>query len=363
MILSGLAVLGITLYYIYGTLAASDQLFRAILPGGQPMSAQDYQRNLANMELLTKVLLIAATVLTVCVVGRFYAYPETGLALIAVGGLLFVGMPYLIDHYGGAVVKLPRAALAGSTILDPRGFLKGRFGLVGLGMGGAGGLVLLMHAAALIATARSRRPQANPDAAKTANQVRKPNDRFLGPCWSLPFCRDTEKKLCPIRQTKKPCWRKGRGCYCDQNVILTLSGGNQYAASRGSTGYMSAAAAAMAKPKSLSEKRAQCLQCPVYLHHQGQKHRLLAPGSLVAVVAGMAIYWGSIVTGYPVAIRALGRATSTLSFGGQAGTVPAWAADLATNGQLMWILIFVVVMLVVSYLMHFVEWTLYKLGI
>lgn len=362
LIISGLALLAITGYYIYGVLAAGDQLFRGLGPNGQVMSPPDYQRHLANMELLTKVLLLASVVLVVSAVGRYYPYPETGLGLLAVGGLLFLGMPYLIDQYGGAASKLP-AALARLDIPDPRSYLKSRFALAGMGFSAAGAVVLMMHAVALIAGARKRRPRANEEAARTAAQVRKPNDQFLGPCWSLPFCRDTEKKLCPVRQSKKPCWRKGRGCYCDQNVILTLSGGNQYAASRGSAGYLSTAAATISRPKSLSEKRAQCLQCPVYLHHQSHKYKILAPGSLLLVVGALGYYWNQIMTLYPEGVRTMGRSLSVFSFGAKAGSVPAWAQDLASNSTLMWLVILVVIMLVVSYLLHGVEWALYKLGI
>jgi len=362
LILSGLALVVITGYYAYATMFVGDQLFRGMGPTGQAMSVQDYQRHIANMELLTKGLMLVSVIMIVCAIGRYYPYPETGLALIALGGLLFFGMPYLIDTYGGAAGKLP-AALAKLDIPNPRVYLKVRFGLAGMGFGAAGAVVLLMHAVALIAGGRARRPKANPDAAKTANQVRKPNDQFMGPCWNLPFCRDTDKKLCPIRQSKVSCWRKGRGCYCDQNVILTLSGGNQYAASRGSTGYLSTAAATMNRPKSLSEKRAQCLQCPVYLHRQGQKYRVLAPAALLVTIGAIVFYWGQILRLYPEGISALGRALSGFTFGAKSGEVPTWAVDLAANPTLMWLIVLVMLMLVVSYLLHGVEWALYKLGI
>jgi hypothetical protein len=361
LLISALALLAVTGYYVYGILAQSDQLFRALGPNGQAMSVQDYQRHVANMELLTKGLMIASIAVIVCAIGRYYPYPETGLALIAVGGILFFGMSYLIDNHGGSG-QLPRA-LTRLDIPKPQAYLKGRFGFAGVCFGGAGVVMLLGHAVALIASGRSRRPRANPEAAKTANQVRKPNDTFMGPCWSLPFCRDTDKKLCPIRQSKKPCWRKGRGCYCDQNVILTLSGGNQYAASRGSTGYMSTAAATMNRPKSLGEKRAQCLQCPVYLHHQSHKYKILAPGSVVVAVGAIVVYWSTVRTLYPDSVRAIGRALSQFSYGARAGEVPGWAQDLASNPTLMWLIIAVIVMMVVSYLLHGVEWALYKLGI
>lgn len=362
--LGALAIILVTGYYIYGIVAANDQIFRALAQPGKYMSQQEFLRNANNMELLTKVLFIASVVMIVSMLGRFLPYAEAGAVLAVVGVVLFFGVPLMIDNMGGPPQGLPKAyqkLLQARGYLDPRSYLKGQFSFCGMLFLGAGLADLLVHGVIWAASARSRRPKPNEESAKTASQVRKTENKFLGKCWELPFCRDTDKKLCPIRTSNKPCWRTGRGCYCDQNVILTLSGGNLYAASRGSAGYLSASAN-VARPKSWSEKRNQCLGCPVYLHRQSQKYQVLAPLSLIGVIGAMAYYWNTVKNLYPDGMRALGRAMAGLSFGPAPGGVPTWANDLAVNPGIMWMLLLVGAVLLIAYLLQGVEWFLYRLG-
>ncbi len=351
----------ITGYYIYGILFKSNELFRAATESGQFLSQSDFLRQLGTMELLTKVLLVASVMGILAAVARYYALPETGVALLAIGGALFLGVPFLIDNFGGPEGGLKPALL---KLGDPRVYLKARFALAGLLFLVSGGIYLMAHALCLATGVSRRRPRANADAAKTAQQVRKSRDVFLGPCWDLPFCRDTEKKLCPIRKERRACWIKGRGCYCDQNVILQLSGGSQYAASSGTSGYLSRVASTVARPKTRAEKRDQCLQCPVYLHHQAQKYKLLAPGALLGIAAFFALNWLALTTQlYPDAITRLGKAAGGLSFGPSAGGTPTWATDMAHNPTTMYLLFAVVIVMCLSYVLHGVEWALYRLGI
>jgi hypothetical protein len=348
----------ITGYYVYGVMGAGDQLFRGLV-NGQAMPPQEFQRHLANMELLTKVLLLASLVLVISAIGRYPGHPETGALILFVGALFFFGMPFLIQNFGGQGALDRRLARMG----DPKAFLEGRYQLAGLIMLASGAVFLLVHGFLTVVNMKGRRPQANAEAMKTAQQVRKPNDRFLGPCWMLPFCRDTDKKLCPVRASKKPCWRTGRGCYCDQNIILSISGGNAYQASRGGAGYLSRSAATVQRPKTLREKREQCLQCPVYLHHQGQKYKLITPLAVAAAVGALVMYWSQVIDFYPQAMQAMGRALSGFSFGPSSNGVPAWAQDLATNQGMMWVLFGVAALLLLSYLLHSLEWILYRLGV
>lgn len=355
--IAGLAIVAITGYYVYGTLQQSDQLFRAMGPNGQ-VSPQDFMRHLNNVTMFTNILFWASILVVVCALGRYYRNPEAGLALLVLGAVLFFGVPLLIQNAAGGI-HLPRNL---ARLGDPRAVLLKQYGLSGAVVLGAAVIDLLVHAVLWVTQFRERRPKPNAEAEKTAAQVRKANDQFLGPCWKLPFCRDTEKQLCPVRHSKKPCWRTGRGCYCDQNIILTLSGGSQYAASRGSLGYLSRTAT-VARPKSFSEKREQCLSCPVYLHHQSQKYRLLAPLAILGVIGGFAFYWSSLATLYPEAMKFLGRTFAGLSFGRVVNGVPDWATDLANSPGMMWLIVGVSVMLLAAYLLQAVEWTLYRLGI
>lgn len=346
--IAGIALLAVTGYYIYWSFAVGQN-------PSHVMSAAEYARHAQNMDLLTKVLLVATVAATFAAIGRFYQHLETGVALLLGGALFFFGMPLIIQNFGITASQDKRLQTLAS-------YLEGRFQLPGLILLGAGAGFLILQGLVSLAAWKSRRPRANSEAEKTAQQVRKKQDQFLGPCWNLPFCRDTDKKLCPVRHSKKPCWRTGRGCYCDQNIILAISGGNQYAASRGATGYLSRGAT-VSRPKSLKEKREQCLQCPVYLHHQGQKYWLITPTLLVLALGAIAYYWDTIRNLYPTLMLALGKSLAGFSVGPSQGGVPAWAQDLASQPGMMWTLLIVCAMMIIAYLLHGVEWALYKLGI
>jgi hypothetical protein len=353
---AALVLIGVTIYYIYGTFAAADPLFHGISNNG-PMPVEEFKRQLGNTELLSKIMLVSAIVLGLSAIGRYYTAAETGLVLAMVGVALFFGMPFLVNNYSGQGALAPKLAKLG----DPKTLLLTRYGLAGALLMAAGVMDLVFHGFLALTRTRQKRPKANAEAAQTAAQVKRTQDQFLGPCWNLPFCRDTEKKQCPVRLNKAPCWRGGRGCYCDQNIILALSGGNAFTTSRSSAAYLSHGAT-IARPKTLKEKRAQCLQCPVYLHHQGQKYRLFAPLWLLAFVGALVLYRTALMEGYPKFMLWAGRSLSGFSYtnGGQDA---AWVKDLAYNPGIMWMLVGVAVILVIAYLLQAVEWTLYRLGI
>lgn len=348
--LAAAAIVLITGYYLYATAFESQQLFHGLIEFGRQMSPQDFQRHVANLQLLMRILLLASVVVIVAGLFRYYHMAELGVVFLLVGGILAVGMPLFVDNFGGFEQPLPANL---QQFGNPRTYLKEQYILAGVMYLGVGALQTLVHAIIYAIFATRRRPQAEEEAARTAASVRKSTDRYLGRCWELPFCRDTEKKLCPIRHSKKPCWRTGRGCYCDQNVILTISGGGAAAIRRG----------AVSRPKTLSEKRAQCLQCPIYLHRQQQKYRLLAPVALISVAIGFVLARDVMRGLYPGAINALGKALAGLTFGPRPQGVPAWATELASNNTLAWMVVIVLGVLLLAYILHSVEWVLFRLGL
>lgn len=358
--IAGIVLVCITGYYIYAVMSAGDQLFRGMVSYNQPMSLGDFQRHVTNMRNLMLALQIAALVGLVAGMIRFYDYPEGGAVMLLLGLGLAFGMPLFIDNLGGPSQGLPKAL---AKVANPREVLRSQYVLAGLILAVPSGIQLLIHGLIWFAGARSRRPQADAEAAKTAASVRKKQDKFFGKCWELPFCRDTEKKLCPVRETKQPCWRKGRGCYCDQNIILRLSGGPANPQVILYHGGGSSRPTSVIRAKGWKEKRAHCLGCPVYLHHQGQKYQVAAPGVIIGIIALFVVFRATILAMYPNAMLSFGRAFSGLSFGPSEGGVPQWATDMGQNQGLMWMAIIVGITLILAYSLQVVEWTLYRLGI
>jgi hypothetical protein len=243
--------------------------------------------------------------------------------------------------------------------------LANQFTLIGLVFGAAGALQVLIQGVIAFVNRGARRPSLQTDISQGAftNKKLEKQDKFLGPCWTLPFCRDSAKRVCPVLTRKRACWRDGRGCYCDQNIVLMLSGDRGRTATRSAQGFVSMQSLTQTRPKTAAEKRAQCLGCPIYLHRQNQKYRVFAPTCMLVVLGFIVLNKVWLDEAYPNAIRGAGRALRGFSFGGSTADVPEWAQNLAGMQSVEWLLLFVVGLLIVSYLIHAVEWAVYKLGI
>ena len=69
--LAALAIILITGYYAYAATAQAALLFGGVSPTGGPLSIQDFQRHVGNVEMLTQVG--AALVAAVVLLGQSYA--------------------------------------------------------------------------------------------------------------------------------------------------------------------------------------------------------------------------------------------------------------------------------------------------
>ena len=94
---------------------------------------------------------------------------------------------------------------------------------------------------------------------------------MLSPCWQLPFCREAIRVLCPAFIAKKTCWKFGRGCYCDEEMIGRIVRGEPMAV--------------ISAPTRVSQGKPPCGRCYIYLEHQTYKFRMLSPLALPATIA------------------------------------------------------------------------------
>jgi len=63
------------------------------------MGPADFARHSQNLDLFTKILLVATVATAIAALGRFYSNPETGGAFVLVGLLFFWGMPAVIRNF------------------------------------------------------------------------------------------------------------------------------------------------------------------------------------------------------------------------------------------------------------------------
>ncbi len=94
---------------------------------------------------------------------------------------------------------------------------------------------------------------------------------MMSPCWKLPFCREAIRVLCPAFIAKKTCWKFGRGCYCDEEMIARIVRGEPMESIKA--------------PTRISQSKPPCGRCYIYLEHQTYKFRMLSPLALPATIA------------------------------------------------------------------------------
>ncbi len=95
-------------------------------------------------------------------------------------------------------------------------------------------------------------------------------NRFMGKCWQLPYCRKFVRERCPIYHAKRSCWKEKVGCMCEEAVIRNAMENRAIP--------KDALAAAKYIPQNktltLTQKIGRCRQCVIYNEHQKHKYRL-----------------------------------------------------------------------------------------
>lgn len=111
-----------------------------------------------------------------------------------------------------------------------------------------------------------------PDLAEPAQQRAAKNATMFSPCWQLPFCREVIRKQCPAYLARTRCWKFGRGCYCDEEMISRIIRGEN-------TDQVKA-------PTRMSRQgKPPCGRCYIFLEHQSLKYKSLAWLAIPATAA------------------------------------------------------------------------------
>ncbi|MCS6859602.1 MAG: hypothetical protein NZT92_04690 [Abditibacteriales bacterium] len=181
----------------------------------------------------------------------------------------------------------------------------------------------------------------------------------FSPCWELPFCRETIRKICPAYLARKKCWKFGKGCYCDQEMITRII--------TGEVGAHTASARAFARETITTDlgldtaKRSKppCGKCYIYLYHQQLKHRLLSPLLLPATIGLVVLLKPAFDYAYAACARLGATFWQTISFT-KTPPPPARAPtpfDMALQGLVLFLFGFFLLILLTKAL----EFCIYKL--
>ena len=158
-----------------------------------------------------------------------------------------------------------------------------------------------------------------------------------GKCWQLPFCHQAIRDVCPAYLAKRTCWKFGRGCNCDPEMIeMMIRQGARKAGvvspdkQRIQQEYIrDELEADGAKTR---ERTIPCSRCPIYNEHQRQKFALLNPFFIVITIVIFVVIFPIVLRAYTLTIVALSEFASRfiIQTGGHTIDAGQWFVHLNT---------------------------------
>lgn len=312
-----------------------------------------------KMALLTKNLDLASrafvfSLLGAAVASLWLGYEDNRLGAIvcALGVVFHFAMPILLKKFAGDT----RAV---SVIADH--FRHGGYYLVMIGLIKAvcDTAIWLWNLPDRMRARHANVGVSNQAEAKQRIIARESN--MFSPCWKLPFCRESIRKQCPAFLAKKTCWKFGRGCYCDTEMISRIVRGESLELIKAPT-------------QQSRQGKPPCGRCYIYLEHQTYKFRVLSPLALPLTVLSTWLIWPFYAKVFALGDKAFNSIWSSLSFNSanltsgdmkssaegiakvaQQGARPEDIAQIAQNmfGVLLGFMLLI-------YLSKFIEWAIYK---
>jgi hypothetical protein len=178
-------------------------------------------------------------------------------------------------------------------------------------------------------------------------------NRFMGKCWQLPYCRKFVRERCPIYHSRRTCWKERVGCMCEEEVIRNAMENRPIP--------KDAVAASRYIPVNnritMGQKRERCRQCVIFNEHLKHKYKLFLPitisgfALLYVVARNPLLAWtGSLITQLD---RLFGQVTlGAGSVKGQLGMLPFQELLLGC---------FMIVLL--AYVLKVLEYVIFKLKV
>jgi hypothetical protein len=190
--------------------------------------------------------------------------------------------------------------------------------------------------------------------------VKIPKENVFAKCWELPFCHEAVRELCPAFKAHKSCWKFGRGCNCDPDLVETLIASRPSGSRRGARG--SEAAYILAEleadvPKPHAERTIPCARCPIYTEHQRRKFKIVNPLLIVITITLLVIFYPALTTAYSdmaryIAMLISGNAISQTGNGG----MQQWWIDYLDTPALQASFVIIVGLFFLSWILKVGEW-------
>ena len=305
-----------------------------------------------NLDMASKAFMFSLLAASLATLLLGYEDNRLGIIIVFIGLLFHFGAPIAIKQFVGVTPATAKIAIH---------FRSGGYFLVMMG---------LVKAVADIAIwlwnlpERMKTRHANvgvSDQAEAKQRIIAREANMMSPCWKLPFCRESIRKQCPAFIAKTTCWKFGRGCYCDTEMISRIVRGE-------SIDLISA-------PTQQSRQgKPPCGRCYIYLEHQTYKFRMISPLVLPVTVLSTWLIWPVYTRFFALGNKDFESLWSTLSFNSAkltsgslesskeaidaVSSVGTSAAEIAYITQNMFGVLLGFMLLI--YISKFIEWAIYK---
>jgi hypothetical protein len=299
-----------------------------------------------NVDTLQQVEILSS--LALAIGGSILFWGESWAAglLVLLSGAMFFAPAYVPSIMNSVSPNGTPAPAAQATILTA---------LHGIQSGGLilGLISVLVLGAEVFLSVRTRaRVGVKADTLKFGKGVKEEADRqnvFMGNCWQLPYCRKFVRERCPIFHSKKTCWRERVGCMCEEEVIRNAMENKPIP--------KDALLASKMIPQNFrlndQQKAERCRNCVIYNEHQRHKYRLSLPIVLIVFIGAYAGLHGPLMAATKNAVT---HVNTVVNNGLINSKVTFETPTFFLEG-----LLFVFMLVALSYVLKAVEFAIFKL--
>ncbi len=185
---------------------------------------------------------------------------------------------------------------------------------------------------------------------KGVQEEKDKNNVFLGKCWQLPYCRKFVRERCPIYHARRTCWKERVGCMCEEEVIRKAMENKPISKDQVLDG------SNIPRNHRLNEKQKaeRCRNCIIYNEHQRHKYKAVVPAVLLGFGVVYLAAHGPLIAIIEGLVTAIDKSMHRITITGGKTEIPA----IFLEG-----LLFMVMLLALTYTMKFVEYAVFKLKI
>lgn len=181
-------------------------------------------------------------------------------------------------------------------------------------------------------------------------------------CWQMSRCRPAVRMTCPNYLDRQTCWKRRSGCFCDRELADYLvksadRGGAQEVIDMQRNVGMIGGLQGRMKEKTRRPWRVQktlCHSCPLFVEHQEYKYRRLSWISFPLTIGVVAGAYPFFDFGYRRGTEWLDTFLGNMVSSGKLPDFLSSKSSLANNG-FEYILLAVLSLLLLSYMMSFVD--------